>query len=66
MAVPSAIVGLNSPGTGVSTPALKLASTGERPLVLGVEAIFARDQHIVDEWLRGEIDGSCCAKMLDR
>jgi hypothetical protein len=28
----------------------------DRPLVLGVETIFARDQHIVDEWLRGEID----------
>ncbi len=27
-----------------------------RPLVLGVETIFSRDQHIVDEWLRGEID----------
>ncbi len=32
------------------------AARSERPLVLGVEAIFARDQHIVDEWLRGEID----------
>jgi hypothetical protein len=28
----------------------------ERPVVLGVEAIFSRDQHIVDEWCRGEID----------
>lgn len=27
-----------------------------RPLVLGVETIFSRDQHILDEWLRGEID----------
>jgi hypothetical protein len=27
-----------------------------RPLALGVETIFARDQHIVDEWQRGEID----------
>jgi Haem-binding uptake, Tiki superfamily, ChaN len=27
-----------------------------RPVVLGVETIFARDQHILDEWLRGEID----------
>jgi hypothetical protein len=27
-----------------------------RPLVLGVETIFSRDQHIVDEWWRGEID----------
>jgi len=27
-----------------------------RPVVLGVETIFARDQHIVDEWLGGEID----------
>ncbi|MGO9209528.1 MAG: ChaN family lipoprotein [Terriglobales bacterium] len=27
-----------------------------RPVVLGVETIFARDQHILDEWLRGEIN----------
>jgi hypothetical protein len=27
-----------------------------RPIVLGVETIFSRDQHILDEWLRGEID----------
>lgn len=29
---------------------------GDRPVVLGVETIFARDQHIVDEWWRREID----------
>jgi uncharacterized iron-regulated protein len=28
----------------------------QRPIVLGVETIFSRDQHIVDEWWRGEID----------
>ena len=28
----------------------------QRPLVLGVETIFSRDQHILDEWFRGEID----------
>ena len=27
-----------------------------RPLVLGVETIFSRDQHIVDEWWGGEIE----------
>src|SRR3984893_7263742 len=27
-----------------------------RPIVLGVETIFSHDQHILDEWLRGEID----------
>jgi hypothetical protein len=27
-----------------------------RPVVLGVETIFSRDQHILDEWLRREID----------
>src|SRR6201988_5213901 len=32
------------------------AIAGERPLVLGVETIFARDQHILDEWWRREID----------
>jgi Haem-binding uptake, Tiki superfamily, ChaN len=28
----------------------------KRPVVLGVETIFSRDQHIVDEWWRGEVD----------
>lgn len=28
---------------------------GDRPVVLGVETIFARDQHIVNEWWRREI-----------
>ncbi len=28
----------------------------QRPVVLGVETIFSRDQHILEEWLRGEID----------
>jgi len=32
-----------------------LAQPG-RPVVLGVETVFARDQHILDEWTRGEID----------
>jgi Haem-binding uptake, Tiki superfamily, ChaN len=34
------------------------AFAGERPVVLGVETIFARDQHILDEWWRREIDES--------
>ena len=32
------------------------ALVGDRPLVLGVETIFARDQHILEEWWRREID----------
>jgi hypothetical protein len=32
------------------------ALAGDRPVVLGVETIFARDQHIVEEWWRREID----------
>jgi hypothetical protein len=32
------------------------ALAGSRPVVLGVETIFARDQHILDEWWRREID----------
>jgi len=28
----------------------------QRPVVLGVETILSRDQHILDEWFRGEID----------
>jgi uncharacterized iron-regulated protein len=32
------------------------ALEGDRPVVLGVETIFARDQHILEEWWRREID----------
>ena len=32
------------------------AQPGDRPVVLGVETIFSRDQHILDEWWRREID----------
>ncbi|HEY7096679.1 MAG TPA: ChaN family lipoprotein [Terriglobales bacterium] len=32
------------------------AQPGDRPIVLGVETIFSRDQHIVDEWWRHEAD----------
>ncbi len=32
------------------------AQLSHRPVVLGVETVFPRDQHIVDEWWRGEID----------
>jgi len=28
----------------------------QRHVVLGLETVFSRDQHILDEWLRGEID----------
>src|SRR2546430_885380 len=34
------------------------AQPGDRPVVLGVETIFSRDQHILDEWWRREIDES--------
>jgi hypothetical protein len=34
------------------------ALAGDRPVVLGVETIFARDQHILEEWWRREIDDS--------
>src|SRR6201993_4084800 len=34
------------------------ALVGDRPVILGVETIFARDQHILDEWWRREIDES--------
>jgi hypothetical protein len=34
-----------------------LAQISQRtPVVLGVEAVFSRDQHILDSWWRGEID----------
>src|ERR1017187_6468658 len=32
------------------------ALVGDRPVILGVETIFARDQHILDEWWRRDID----------
>jgi hypothetical protein len=32
------------------------ALAGDRPVVLGVETIFARDQHILEEWWCREID----------
>jgi Haem-binding uptake, Tiki superfamily, ChaN len=32
------------------------ALSGDRPVVLGVETIFARDQHILEEWWRREIE----------
>lgn len=31
---------------------------GDRPVVLGVESIFSRHQHVLDEWWRREIDES--------
>ncbi len=34
------------------------AMSGNRPVVLGLETIFARDQHILDEWWRREIEES--------
>jgi hypothetical protein len=34
------------------------ALAGDRKVVLAVESIFARDQHILDEWWRREIDES--------
>jgi len=32
------------------------AQPGDRPVVLGVETIFSRNQHILEEWWRREID----------
>jgi hypothetical protein len=32
------------------------ALAGDRPVVLGIETIFTRDQHILEEWWRREID----------
>lgn len=36
----------------------QLATTTGRPVVLGVEAILSRHQHVLEEWMRGEIDES--------
>ncbi len=35
----------------------RLSLTG-RPIVLGLETIFSRDQHIVDQWQSGQIDAA--------
>ena len=35
----------------------QLAASG-RPVVLGLEMVFARDQHILDEWARGQVEES--------
>ena len=35
---------------------LRVPELHQHPVVLGVETIFSRDQHILDEWFRGEID----------
>lgn len=32
--------------------------SGPREIVVGVETVFSRDQHILEEWMRGEIDES--------
>ncbi|MGA8491745.1 MAG: ChaN family lipoprotein [Terriglobales bacterium] len=32
------------------------AQPGDRPVVLGIETIFSRHQHVLDEWWRREID----------
>lgn len=34
----------------------QLGKTSKRSLVVGLETVFARDQHILDEWLTGDID----------
>ena len=33
----------------------QLAGAGKRPVILGLETVFARDQHILNEWMRREI-----------
>ena len=38
------------------TALLRGTELRQRPVVLGVETIFSHDQHILDEWRRGEID----------
>jgi hypothetical protein len=40
----------------IADSATAVSDSGRRPIVLGIETIFSRDQHILDEWIRGEID----------
>jgi hypothetical protein len=37
---------------------LRDSALRDRPVILGLETIFSRDQHILDEWYRGEIEES--------
>ncbi len=41
---------------GFAAETLERAAKCGRPVVFGMETVFARDQHILDEWMRGEID----------
>lgn len=36
----------------------KRCQPGDRPVVLGLEPVFSRDQHILDQWWRREIDAN--------
>jgi Haem-binding uptake, Tiki superfamily, ChaN len=40
------------------------AQPGDRPIVLGVETIFSRHQHVLEEWWRREIDASELAERI--
>jgi hypothetical protein len=41
----------------------QIANQTSRPIVVGLETIFSRDQHILDEWVGGEIEE---AELRDR
>ena len=41
-----------------ATSLIRSIDPADRPIVLGVETVFSRDQHILQEWQRGEIDES--------
>lgn len=44
--------------TGLSALPFSEGEGGPREVVIGVETVFSRDQHIVDEWMREEIGES--------
>ena len=41
---------------GFAAQILRQLAPSGRPVVLGLETVFARDQHIVQEWMRDEIE----------
>jgi len=40
------------------------AQPADRPVIFGLETIFARDQHILDEWWRREIDSATLRRRI--
>ncbi len=42
----------------LGAPSFSAGEGGRREIVVGLETVFSRDQHILDEWMRAEIEES--------